>query len=139
MLEPQSDRGWEKQLTRSRVGGQPLLTQGLGQLCGPGGRGGRKAGGRHRSSTGWAASSHPTTQLWIPGSCSCTAHSFLPPGVLPPYPSSASGHSHAHWADPLYPPRPALTLGPQAEEMELEVTPDVWKKNKKRANWSQNA
>lgn len=35
MIEPQSDQGWEKQLTHWCVGRQSLLTLGLGQLCGP--------------------------------------------------------------------------------------------------------
>lgn len=47
MLEPQSDQGWEKQLTCSCVGRQPLLTLGLGQLCGPClWQGPREAGGQ---------------------------------------------------------------------------------------------
>lgn len=53
-------------------------------------------------------------------------------------------HSHAHWAGTLSVQAPvlkaALNVHPPAEGMELEVTPDVWKKKqKKRASWSQNA
>lgn len=90
-----SDQGWGKQLTRPCVGRQPSPGPGLRAavrtvpLAGPGG--GRPTGGRQRSVISWAASSHPTYELGILGSCSCTTHSFLPPGVCSPHPCPASG------------------------------------------------
>lgn len=99
-----------------------------------GAKGGRRAGGRNSSSIGWAASSHPTYELWILGSYSCTAHSFLPSGVCLPCPCPASRPSYAQWVGTLSVQTPgplvALTLGPQAEETEIESSPDVWKKSK---------
>ena len=44
---------------------------------------GRQAGSGNRSSIGRAASSHPSSELQILGSCLCTAHSFLPFRRLP--------------------------------------------------------
>ena len=134
MLEPQSDQGWEKQLTRPCVGRQPSVTLGLGQLCGRCLRQGATEAGGQAAGTG-----APPAGLPAPtpppgfgfGSRSGTAHSFLPPGVLPPQPCPVSGHSHGQWAGTLSVQtlrHPAvLTLGLQ-EEMEIEATPDVWEK-----------
>lgn len=121
-----SDQGWGKQLTRPCVGRQPSPGPGLRAavrtvpLAGPGG--GRPAGGRHGSVISWAASSHPTYELGILGSCSCTTHSFLPPGVCSPHPCPASGSGHAQWASTLSVRNPQLpSLGPQVQEKPAQV------------------
>lgn len=101
-----------------------------GQLCGLclwRGPGQQAAGG---SAIGWAASSHSASRLWTLSSRRAEPTASSPSGVRP-----VSLPSHAQWAGTLSVQTPgplaALTLGPQAEEEEIEVGP-LGKKSKSR-------
>lgn len=139
MLEPQSDQGWEKQLTCSCVGRRPLLTLGSGQLCGPClWQGPREAGGQ--------AAGTVVPLAGLPAPTPPTSFGFLVPTHAQPTASSLQASvshilaqpqdppSYAQWVGTLSVQTPgplvALTLGPQAEETEIESSPDVWKKSK---------
>ena len=137
MLEPQNNYGRKKQLTCLWVGGQRMLTSGLGQLCGPCLWQGGGEAERREAGTGalWLGCQLPP-HLGALDPWSLLTHSpQLPPsGLLPPDPCPASGHSPLGAYLLQTPAAPALALGPQAEEMELEGHLRCVKKNKNR-NW----
>lgn len=139
-----SDQGWGKQLTQSRVGRQPLLALGLGQLCGPclwPGQG-RKASGRQEQEFHWLGCQLPPhLRAWDSWFLLMHNPQLPPSGRLPPT------------SLPSLRPRPCLVgkypLCPESTTPESgsagrgdrdgEASPDVWKKsrnrNKKRTSW----
>lgn len=152
--EPQSGQGRDRQLTRSRVGGQPLLNPGLGQLGGPCLRQGAReeAGGQQkRESQGRACRLPPQLQAldsWFPfmrspqpprlqASSLCilaqprgTAMS----GGQAPYVSTLQDH-------PPPPPRCPDSGSPDRGERDRSHRRclEQKQKDKQTASWSQNA